>query len=74
MEYIKNRFYNRASHCVAEYNKLKKEHGDTVIANVTIGQVLSGMKGVPSLITDTSKLDANEGIRFRGYSIPELCY
>lgn len=72
MEYIKNRFYNRASHCVAEYNKLKKEHGDTVIANVTIGQVLSGMKGVPSLITDTSKLDANEGIRFRGYSIPEL--
>lgn len=72
MEYIKNRFFNKASHCVAEYNKLKKEHGDTVIANVTIGQVLSGMKGVPSLITDTSKLDANEGIRFRGYSIPEL--
>lgn len=72
MEYIKNRFYNKAINCVAEYNKLKKEHGDKVIANVTIGQVLSGMKGVPSLITDTSKLDANEGIRFRGYSIPEL--
>lgn len=72
MEYIKNRFYNKAINCVAEYNKLKKEHGDKVIANVTIGQVLSGMKGVPSLVTDTSKLDANEGIRFRGYSIPEL--
>ncbi|MBN2805855.1 MAG: citrate (Si)-synthase [Prolixibacteraceae bacterium] len=72
MEYIKNRFYNKAINCVAEYNKLKKDHGDKVIANVTIGQVLSGMKGVPSLITDTSKLDANEGIRFRGYSIPEL--
>jgi citrate synthase len=72
MEYIKNRFYNKAINCVAEYNKLKKEHGDKVIANVTIGQVLSGMKGVPSLITDTSKLDSNEGIRFRGYSIPEL--
>lgn len=72
MEYIKNRFYNKASKCIAEYNKLKQEHGDVVIANVTIGQVMTGMKGVPSLITDTSKLDANEGIRFKGYSIPEL--
>lgn len=72
MEYIKNRFYNKASKCVAEYNNLKKEHGDKIIANVTVGQVMTGMKGVPSLITDTSKLDANEGIRFRGFSIPEL--
>jgi citrate synthase len=72
MEYIKNRFYEKASKCVAEYNKLKNEYGDTVIGNITIGQVLSGMKGIPALITDTSKLDPNEGIRFRGYSIPEL--
>jgi citrate synthase len=72
MEYIKNRFYNKASKCIAEYNKLKKEHGDTVVANVTIGQIMTGMKGVPSLITDTSKLDPNEGIRFRGHTIPEL--
>lgn len=72
MEYIKNRFYNKASKCTKEYNQLKKEHGDKVIANVTIGQVLTGMKGVPSLITETSKLDPEEGIRFKGYSIPEL--
>lgn len=72
MEYIKSRFYNKASKCIAEYNKLKKDYGDKVIANVTVGQVMTGMKGVPSLITDTSKLDANEGIRFRGFSIPEL--
>jgi citrate synthase len=72
MEYIKNRFYNKATKCIHEYNKLKKEHGDKVIANVTIGQVMTGMKGVPSLITDTSKLDPQEGIRFRGYTIPEL--
>ncbi|MBN1926214.1 MAG: citrate (Si)-synthase [Prolixibacteraceae bacterium] len=72
MEYIKNRFYEKATKCIAEYNKLKKEHADKVIAQVTIGQVLSGMKGVPSLVTDTSKLDPNEGIRFRGFSIPEI--
>ncbi|MFA9388824.1 MAG: citrate (Si)-synthase [Prolixibacteraceae bacterium] len=72
MEYIKNRFYEKTSKCIVELNRLKKEHGDKVIANVTIGQVMSGMKGVPSLLTETSKLDPNEGIRFKGFSIPEL--
>jgi citrate synthase len=30
------------------------------------------MRGITGLVTETSLLDANEGIRFRGYSIPEL--
>ncbi len=72
MEYIKNRFYEKASKCIGEYQRLRKEYGDKVIASVTLEQVMSGMKGVPSLITDTSKLDPQEGIRFRGYSIPEI--
>ena len=72
MEYIKNRFFEKASKCITEYQRLKTEHGNKVIANITMEQVLSGMKGMPCLITDTSKLDAQEGIRFRGYSIPEL--
>ncbi len=72
MEYIKNRFYQKASKCIAEYQKLKSEYSDKVLAEVTVGQVMTGMKGVPSLITDTSKLDPTTGIRFRGYSIPDL--
>ncbi len=72
MEYIKNRFFEKASRCIGEYQRLKTEHGNKVIANITLEQVMSGMKGIPCLITDTSKLDAQEGIRFRGYSIPEL--
>lgn len=72
MEYIKYRFYQKASKCSKEFQKIKEEHSDKVIAQVTIGQVLSGMKGIPLLVTDTSKLDPEEGIRFKGYSIPEL--
>lgn len=72
MEYIKYRFFQKASKCSVEFQKLKNEHSDKVIAQVTIGQVLSGMKGIPLLVTDTSKLDPEEGIRFKGYSIPEL--
>jgi citrate synthase len=30
-----------------------------------------GMRGIKALVTETSVLDADEGIRFRGYSIPE---
>ncbi len=72
MEYIKNRFYEKAIKCNAEFQRIRKEHGDVVLGQVTIDQVLSGMKGIPALLTETSKLDANEGIRFKGYSIQEL--
>ncbi len=72
MEYIKNRFYEKATKDLAELQRIRKEYGNVVLGQVTIDQVLSGMKGIPALLTETSKLDANEGIRFRGYSLPEL--
>lgn len=52
--------------------KLIREHGSKVIQEITLEQVLSGMKGINSLLTDTSKLHAEEGIRFREHSITEL--
>ena len=38
---------------------------------MTVDQAIGGMRGIKSMITETSLLDAEEGIRFRGYSIPE---
>ncbi len=72
MEYIKYRFFQKASKCSKEFQRIKDEHSDKVIAEIKLGQILTGMKGIPLLVTDTSKLDPNEGIRFKGYSIPEL--
>jgi len=72
MEYIKNRFFEKANKDLAEFQRIRKDYGDVVLGQVTIDQVLSGMKGIPALLTETSKLDANEGIRFRGFSLPEL--
>lgn len=51
--------------------KLLKEHGDVKIGEVTIAQAIGGMRGVKSLVTDISYLDPMEGIRFRGFTIPE---
>jgi citrate synthase len=52
--------------------KLIKEHGDVVIDQVTIAQAIGGMRGLKSLVTDISYLDPNEGIRYRGYTLPEV--
>ena len=51
--------------------KLLKEHGDVKISDVTVAQAIGGMRGVKCLVTDISSLDPFEGIRFRGYTIPE---
>ena len=51
--------------------KLLKEHGDVKVGEVTIAQIIGGMRGVKCLTTDISYLDPFEGIRFRGYTIPE---
>jgi citrate synthase len=51
--------------------RLLKEHGDTKISEVSIAQAIGGMRGVRCLVTDTSYLDPEEGIRFRGRTIPE---
>src|SRR6056300_1759417 len=52
--------------------KLLKEHGDVKVGEVTIGQAIGGARGVRTLVTDISYLDPNEGIRFRGKTIPEV--
>jgi citrate synthase len=51
--------------------KLLKEHSNVKIGEVTIGQAIGGARGVRSLVTDVSYLDAEEGIRFRNKTIPE---
>jgi citrate synthase len=51
---------------------LLKQHGEKVISEVTVAQAYGGARGVKCLVTETSALDPMEGIRFRGYSIPEL--
>ncbi len=52
--------------------KLLKEYGNVKVDEVTIGQIIGGMRDIKSLVTDISYLDPFEGIRFRGFTIPEV--
>ena len=72
MGIIKDKFKEKADSTAAEIKEMLKEHGEKVIGEVTLGQIYAGMRGMTGLVTETSLLDAQDGIRFRGYSIPEL--
>jgi len=54
-----------------EVKAFLKEYGKEVISQVTVEQTFGGARGVKSLVCETSLLDPEEGIRFRGYTIPE---
>jgi len=69
---IKERFKVKADSLSAEIKDILKEHGSRKIGEVMLSQIYSGMRGMTGLVTETSLLDPQEGIRFRGYSIPEL--
>lgn len=72
MDAIKQKFKEKANEVSAEIKQIIKEHGSKTIGEVTLAQVYQGMRGITGLVTETSLLDAQEGIRFRGHSIPEL--
>ncbi len=72
MEIIKERFKVKAEAANAALKDLLKEHGTKKIGEVTLSQIYQGMRGITGIVSETSLLDAQEGIRFRGYSIPEL--
>jgi len=72
MAIIKDRFKTKSEAVAAEIKDLLKEHGNKKIGEVTLSQIYQGMRGITGLVSETSLLDAQDGIRFRGYSIPDL--
>jgi len=51
--------------------EFRKQHGTFKIGDVTVDMAYGGMRGIKGLVTETSVLDPNEGIEFRGYTIPQ---
>ena len=72
MSELKKRLYEKILEHRPRTARLLKEFGDEVIGEVTVAQAIGGMRGVKSLVTDISYLDPMEGIRYRGYTLPEV--
>jgi len=72
MDQLKEKFKAFALSEFTKNRAMLKAHGDVKIDEVKLSQVFGGMRGIKSMLYETSELDAHEGIRFRGYNIPEL--
>ena len=72
MGIIKDRFKAKSDAALTEIKELLKDHGSKKIGEVQLSQIYQGMRGMTGLVSETSLLDSQEGIRFRGFSIPEL--
>jgi citrate synthase len=72
MSTLKDKLYSKIKEHRSRTSNLLKVHGDRTIDQVTIAQAIGGMRGIKSLVTDISYLDPFEGIRYRGYTLPEV--
>jgi len=72
MKGLKEKLYDKIEEHRPRIKRLLKEHGETVVNEVTVQQIIGGMRGIKSLVSDISYLDPFEGIRYRGYTLPEV--
>jgi citrate synthase len=72
----KTMLYNRISDQLPAWRervkKLLKDNGTYKVCDVTVDQIYGGIRGVQIQVSDISYVDPQEGIRLRGYSIPDL--
>lgn len=72
MATLKDKMVQKVEEWRGRIKVLNDTYGDVVVDKVTVSQIIGGMRGIKSLITDISNLDPNEGIRYRGYTLNEV--
>lgn len=68
---LKETFAAKVPEHIEKVKALRKGYGSKVVGEVTLDQVYGGARGIKSLVWEGSVLDPEEGIRFRGKTIPE---
>lgn len=68
---LKDVLANKVPYEQERVKKFRKEQGHVKIGEITVDMAYGGMRSMKGLVTETSVLDPEEGIRFRGLSIPE---
>jgi len=68
---LKDRLHDLIPQKQEEVKKFRAEHGNKPLGQTTVDMAYGGMRGIKGLVWEASLLDAEEGIRFQGYSIPE---
>jgi citrate synthase len=69
---LKEKFLGKVGPMRERIQKLLKEKGNVKVDEVALNQVIGGMRDINSMLWVISDLDPQEGIRFRGLTIPDL--
>jgi citrate synthase len=72
MSGLKEKLFEKIYEHRPRTTRLVKEFGENVVDQVKVSQIIGGMRGIKSLVTDISYLDPLEGIRYRGFTLPEV--
>mmetsp|Transcript_88964 Transcript_88964/g.108828 ORF Transcript_88964/g.108828 Transcript_88964/m.108828 type:complete len:454 (+) Transcript_88964:58-1419(+) len=68
---LKSKIQGLADKKAPQLTALRKEHGNAVLGETTVGQCIGGMRGITCLVSETSLLDPMEGIRYRGRTLQD---
>jgi citrate synthase len=71
MSELKKKLLQKIEEQRPRITRLLKEFGDVKADEVTISQIIGGMRDIKSLVTDISYLDPSEGIRFRDITLDD---
>jgi citrate synthase len=74
MSKLVEKLSNKFNEWRQEAKKIIEQHGSTVISEVTVSQGYGGMRGVRSLICDTSRVPQEDGLIIRGRHLKELIH
>ena len=69
---LKNSLTSKTAALKKDIEAILAANGNTTIADVSVSQAYHGMRDIKCMVTETSSVDPQEGIRYRGMSIPEL--
>ena len=65
MDELKQIFRQKSQDLKEQIRSLLKEHGNMKLDEVKLEQAYGGMRGIKSMIWETSLLDAQDGIKFK---------
>ncbi|MBD3266220.1 citrate (Si)-synthase [bacterium] len=72
MPTVKEKLAKKIPQWREELKEFLANHGDEVVSDVKIRQVIGGMRGVKSLLCDTSSVSPDHGVIIRGHPIKDL--
>lgn len=69
---IKKKMEQKVAERLKIFNQFKKDYQNEKIGEITTGQIIGGMRGMPAILYETSKLHRVQGIRYRRMDLYEI--